>query len=66
VRRVERSALIACLKLAESPIQACRAILIEGFDYIRQPLSETISAFETLARARVNLGPRTFWSSGPL
>ena len=64
--RVDRSALTDCLKLAESPIQARRAILIYGFDDTRRPLSDMITAFETLARARVSLGPRHVRRFGPL
>jgi hypothetical protein len=37
--RADRSALTDCLKLAESPIQARRAILIYGFDDGRRPLA---------------------------
>jgi hypothetical protein len=64
--RVDRSALTDCLKLAESQIQARRAILIYGFDDDRRPLSDMIKAFETVARARVNLGPRHLCRFGPL
>lgn len=64
--RVDRSALTDCLKLAESPIQARRAILIYGFDDTRRPLSDMIRAFETLARAHVRLGSRHVSRFGPL
>jgi len=64
--RVDRSALTDCLKLAESRIPARRAILIYGFEDTRRPLSEMISAFETLARSRVTLGARHASRFGPL
>jgi hypothetical protein len=64
--RADRSALTDCLKLAESPIQTRRAILIYGFDDDRRPLADIVSAFETLARSRVNLGQRHASRFGPL
>jgi hypothetical protein len=64
--RTDRSALTDCLKLAESPIKARRAILIYGFNDGRRPLSDIINAFEILARSRVNLGQRQAAQLGPL
>lgn len=64
--RADRSALTDCLKLAESPIEVRRPILIYGFDDTRRPLAEIIGAFEILARSRVNLGPRHAARFGPL
>ena len=62
----DRSAIADTIKLAESTL-ACRlAILIYGFDDVRRLLESIISAFETLARARVRLGARCDASLGEL
>jgi hypothetical protein len=55
--QMDRSALWDCIRLADSRVSARCAILIYGFDDSRRPLSEIISAFQTLAAARVKLGP---------
>ena len=54
---MDHSALSDCVRLADPRIASRRAILIYGFDDPRRPLSEIISAFETLAAARVSIGP---------
>ena len=54
---MDRSALWDCVRLADPRIPCRRAILIYGFDDSRRPLHEIISAFETLAGARVPMGP---------
>ncbi len=53
-----RSALTDCTKLARSKIGKMKAILIYGFEHDEWPLEPAIAAFETLAKARVNLGSR--------
>jgi len=55
--QMDRSALWDCVRLADPRITCRRAILIYGFDDSRRPLHEIISAFETLAGARVPIGP---------
>jgi len=62
----DRSALSDCRKMAESDIAPRKAILIYGFDDADRPLTEMIAAFETLARTRVTLGPRSRALIGPL
>jgi hypothetical protein len=54
----DRSALTDCVKLAASGFECSKAILIYGFDAADRPLDPAIDAFEMLARARVELGPR--------
>jgi hypothetical protein len=63
---VDRSALSDCVKLARSGINCRRAILIYGFDDSVRPLSDIISAFETLAGARVNIGTQRYAPLGRL
>jgi hypothetical protein len=62
----DRSALSDCVRLARSGISERRAILIYGFDDSQRPLSEIISAFQTLAQARVNLGAQRYAPLGRL
>ena len=53
-----RSALTDCKKLIESGLHGRKAILIYGFEHKDWPLEPAIEAFETLACARVRVGPR--------
>lgn len=53
-----RSALTDCSKLLRSGIAGRKAILIYGFESEDWPLAPAIDAFELLAKARVNVGPR--------
>ena len=53
-----RSALTDCSKLVNSPLGERKAILIYGFEHEKWPLAPAIDAFERLARAQVQLGPR--------
>ena len=62
----DRSALTDCVKLTASTVAPRKAILIYGFDDPRRPLTQIISAFETLAAARVRLATRFEAAIGPL
>jgi len=62
----DRSALSECVNLARSGITSRLAIVIYGFDDLRRPLTHIISAFETLAKAQVNLGVQRCAPLGPL
>lgn len=53
-----RSALTDCDKLVRSGLSCPKAILIYGYDNPERPLELGIASFETLAQARVKLGPR--------
>jgi hypothetical protein len=53
-----RSALTDCAKLATSGFDARKGIVIYGFEHEEWPLAPAIDAFETLARAKWELGPR--------
>jgi hypothetical protein len=54
-----RSALTDCSKLLASGLAGRKAILIYGFESEGWPLAPAIDAFEMLAKARVNVGPRS-------
>ncbi len=54
----DRSALTDTVKLLNAGGSERKAVLIYGFDAPKRPLAAAIAAFETLARARVKLGPR--------
>ena len=54
----DRSALTDCSKLLTAGLGRRKAVVIYGFDYPDLPMDPAIEAFELLARARVQLGPR--------
>src|SRR5262249_5190596 len=54
----DRSALSDCLKLARSGFSCRKGLLVYGFEMAERPLEPVIGALETLARQRVDLGPR--------
>lgn len=54
-----RSALTDCEKLVISGLPGRKAILIFGYEYDGWDMTPAIEAFETLARERVRLGPRS-------
>jgi hypothetical protein len=62
----DRSAVTDCEKLAEADFGCSKAMVIYGFEIPERPLDVAIAAFETLARARVELGPRHEQGFGPL
>ena len=53
-----RAAVAACVDLANSPLCKSKAVIIYGFDDPQWPLDPAIDAFERMARAKVELGPR--------
>lgn len=55
---VHRSSLTDCDKLVQSGLAQHKAVLIYGYDHLEWPLDPAIHAFETLARARVELEKR--------
>jgi len=55
----DRSALTDCAKLAGASLAERKAIVIYGFDYPSLTMDLGIDAFERLATATVNLGPRS-------
>jgi len=62
----DRSAVTDRKKLAEADFGCNKAMVIYGFEIPERPLNLAIAAFETLARAQVELGPRHEQTFGPL
>jgi hypothetical protein len=53
-----RSAVTDCAKLATSAFNGRRGVMIYGYAYPDWPLEPAIKAFELLAGAQAQLGPR--------
>jgi hypothetical protein len=53
-----RSAVTDCVKLSDSGFTAQKGILIYGYMDTQWPLEPAIEAFEALASAKVDVGPR--------
>jgi hypothetical protein len=53
-----RSAVTDCAKLVAAALSRRKAIVIFGYDYADWPMEPAIEAFEALASAQSELGPR--------
>lgn len=56
--RVDRSAFVDGIKLAESGFQCRRVVLVYGFDDAERPLREALDALDLLLRSKVDASER--------